>query len=188
MNDVLDKIDVGTDRMSHLSNKLLALAKAEPVNRSQTVEPVDLNYLVSEVTAGLVPEATKKNLELAYVGSDSPAIVQGDAHNLAELIANLVENAVFYTAPGGKVCASVSNGERVRISVLDNGPGIPVQERGRVFERFYRLLGVEGRGSGLGLSIVKEIASAHNADVRIDSGPNGTGTVVVVSFPPASST
>lgn len=187
MNEVLDKIDTGTQRMSHLSNKLLALAKAEPANRSQKYEAVDLNYIVSEVTAGLVPEATKRNLELTFVAIESPAIVRGDANNLAELTANLIENAVFYTDPGGQVSVSVTNRDRVRIAVRDNGPGIPVEERERVFERFYRLQETELHGSGLGLSIVKEIAAAHNAEVLIDSGPNGRGTVVIVSFPIDSS-
>ncbi|HEY9788505.1 MAG TPA: HAMP domain-containing sensor histidine kinase, partial [Candidatus Obscuribacterales bacterium] len=63
------------------------------------------------------------------------------------------------------------------------GPGIPVEERGRVFERFYRPLGTGAPGSGLGLAIVKEIAAAHHADVSIESGPNGVGTVLTVTFP-----
>jgi two-component system, OmpR family, sensor histidine kinase TctE len=182
MNEILDKIDSGMERMSHLSNKLLALAKTEPANRADRNQNVDLNYLVSEVTAALVPEATKKNVQLAFVGSDRPAIVYGDAHNLSELAGNLIENAVFYTDIGGEVAVSVSNGDEVRLVVHDNGRGIPERERDRVFERFYRLLGTDVPGSGLGLAIVKEIAAAHNAEVSIDTGTSGKGTVVTVVF------
>ncbi|HEY9787678.1 MAG TPA: sensor histidine kinase N-terminal domain-containing protein, partial [Candidatus Obscuribacterales bacterium] len=103
MNEVLDKIDAATSRMSHLANKLLALAKAEPANRSERYESVDLNYIVAEVTAGLVPQAASKNMELVFVGSDSPAIIQGDPQNLTELAANIIENAVLYTQYGGHV-------------------------------------------------------------------------------------
>lgn len=182
MNEALDKIDVSTERMTRLSNKLLALARAEPPNRSEKFQPVDLNYVVSEATASCVAEATKRSVELSFSGSPSPAIVRGDAHSLIELATNLVENAVFYTPTGGDISVSVSNGENVRLTVCDNGPGIPVEERTRVFERFYRILGGEIPGSGLGLSIVKEIAIAHNASVAIDNATNGKGTLVTVTF------
>ncbi len=183
MKDVLNKIDTGTERMSHLSTKLLALAKAEPANcSSDRYERIDLNLIASEITAEFVPEATKRDLELNFSGSESPALVIGDPHNLAELTANLVENSVLHSAPGAKVSVAVTNGPSIRLSVQDNGPGIPVEERSRVFERFYRVLGTEASGSGLGLSIVKEIADSHKAVVAIDDGPNGVGTVVSVLF------
>jgi len=186
MSETLDKIDNGTSRMSHLSTKLLALAKAEPTNGSQLHEPVDLNFIVSEVTADLVTDAMNRDLELTFIGSETPAIVRGDAHNLTEMTANLIENAVLYTEPGGEVCVTVKNGDRIGIVVADNGPGIPPEEREHVFERFYRLLGTRESGSGLGLAIVKEIASAHQATISINSGANGKGTSVTVSFPMAS--
>lgn len=186
MNEVLDKIDSGTERMSHLSNKLLALAKAEPSPVSEKHEILNLNFLASEVTVSFVPQATDRNLELVFRGAEDPASILGNAHNLRELIANLVENAVFYTPPGGHISVCVSKGDRISLTVLDTGPGIPVEERGRVFERFYRVLGVEASGSGLGLSIVKEIALAHNAEVSINdaaaSTGTGPGTAITVTF------
>jgi two-component system sensor histidine kinase TctE len=100
-----------------------------------------------------------------------------------ELAANLIENAVLYTDAGGQVLVSVSNGERANLSVRDNGPGIPLEERSRVFERFYRVLGSQIPGSGLGLSIVKEIAVAHDAEIQIDFASNVQGTLISVSFP-----
>lgn len=183
MNETLDKIDAGTERMSHLSNKLLALAKAEPSNRQKLHERVDLNYIASEVTASFVAEAAKRNLELNFIGSDSPALILGDPQNLLELTANLVENAVFYAISGGQISVGVTNGDRIRLFVRDDGPGIPVEERSRVFERFYRVLGNQVPGSGLGLSIVKEIATSHQAEISMDFCKGQRGTIITVSFP-----
>lgn len=183
MNEVLDKIDSGTNRMTHLANKLLALAKAEPNNTESEHTEVDMNFIASEVTAELTSEAIQKKIDLSFSGSESPALISGNPLNLTELTSNLIENAILYTPGGGKVLVSVSHNQRVCLEVADNGPGIPDEDRERVFERFYRILGTEVPGSGLGLAIVKEIASTHEADVTIASGLDGTGTRITVSFP-----
>jgi two-component system sensor histidine kinase TctE len=183
MNTTLDKIDESTERMTHLSNKLLALAKAEPANRTEEFSHVDLNYIAADVTAGLVAEAAIMRQNLSFIGSDSPAIVYGDPHNLGELMANLIENAVFYSPVGAQIAVQIKTNERVTLLVQDNGPGIAKDERPRVFERFYRVLGTERTGSGLGLAIVREIALAHDAEVTISEGPCGKGTTIEVSFP-----
>lgn len=183
IDTVLSQIDSGTDRMTHLANKLLALAKADPAISIARFEPVDLNLLVSEITAELVGEAVRKKLDLEFLGSESPAIIKGDPNNLTELAENLIENAVLYCEPGGKILVTVVNSGHVLLAVQDNGPGIPEEQRERVFERFYRALGSDVPGSGLGLPIVKEIATAHNAEVQITSGPSGVGTTVAVTFP-----
>lgn len=183
INTVLDQIDSGTDRMTHLANKLLTLAKADHATTNAKFETVDLNMIVSEITAELVVEAVKKNLELEFLCSEDPALVLGDPHNLTELAENLIENAVLYTEPGGHVLVTVVNSGHVLLAVQDTGPGIPTEERERVFERFYRALGTDVPGSGLGLPIVKEIALAHRAEVLITTGPSGIGTTVAVTFP-----
>jgi two-component system sensor histidine kinase TctE len=112
-------------------------------------------------------------------------LIKGDPHALHELTCNLVENAIRYTQPGGKVTVQVVVDYTVNLVVEDNGPGIPVEEREKVFERFYRVLGTGVSGSGLGLSIVSEIAAAHDAEISIDAGPGGVGTLVTVRFPAA---
>lgn len=184
MQTILERIESGTDRMTHLANKLLVLAKSEPAGALEgQFENIDLNFVASETTAEFASEALPKNLELCFVGSDKPAMIYGDATDLAELTSNLIENAVLYTQPGGSVTVRVSNGNAVKLTVQDNGPGIPMEERERVFERFYRVLGTEVPGSGLGLPIVKEIASTHKALVEIESGTLGVGTCVTVTFP-----
>ncbi len=184
MTTILNQIDNGTDRMSHLANRLLALLKAEPAIVSARFEKVDLNLIASEVTAELVGEAVRKNIDLDFTGCDRPALIEGDTSGLTELVENLIENAILYTQASGRISVSVfANSEKVSLGVEDDGPGIPVEERQKVFERFYRILGSDAPGSGLGLSIVKEIATSHHAEISIHSGPDGKGTVVKVEFP-----
>jgi two-component system sensor histidine kinase TctE len=102
---------------------------------------------------------------------------------LHELVANLVDNALRYTPGGGIVTAVVITSQGVNLlRIADNGPGIPPDERERVFERFYRLHSGGSDGCGLGLPIVREIAMASGAEVRLSDAPVGTGLVVTVTF------
>ena len=184
MNEVLDSIESGTNRMTHLADKLLALAKSEPSSKTEEdYVRIDLNLIASEVTADFISEALSKDVDLTFAGSDEPALISGNAENLTELASNLIENAILYTPAGGKIAVKIDCTDDVTLAVTDDGPGIPTEERDRVMERFYRVLGTEAPGSGLGLAIVKEIALAHNAGVQIDSGPNGKGTAVLIRFP-----
>ena len=105
---------------------------------------------------------------------------------LLELVANLVDNAVRYTPSGGHVTVGTTRvPDGWSLTVTDSGPGIPPAERERVFERFYRVAGSDGEGSGLGLSIVQEIARACGATVSLREAAPGPGLVVDVRFPDA---
>jgi two-component system OmpR family sensor kinase len=117
--------------------------------------------------------------------------VSGDADALRTLLRNLVDNAVRYSGDGGRVDVSLEEGgsaeaPRAQLAVTDSGPGIPPEERSRVFDRFYRRAGTAPPGSGLGLAIVKAIADGHGATLTLTSGPDGRGLRVIVSFPPGS--
>ena len=102
---------------------------------------------------------------------------------LHEMVANLVDNAIRYTPPGGAVTAAIlGSASGVTLRVEDNGPGIPADQRERVFERFYRLHDDGPGGSGLGLPIVREIAAASRADVKLSDRPSGNGLIVSVTF------
>ena len=103
---------------------------------------------------------------------------------LREMIANLVDNALRYTPEGGHVTLSLQRAPGVvRLRVLDDGPGIPPEERENVLKRFYRILGSgDTQGSGLGLSIVSEICHAHQGTISLDSGPGGQGLAVEISL------
>jgi signal transduction histidine kinase len=123
----------------------------------------------------------------------APVAVRGDPASLATLLANLLDNALRYTPAGGRVDVAVDevDGAAVLI-VMDTGPGIPVAERESVFERFRRGSSANDAaavgGSGLGLSIVMRIATAHGATVVLEDGAAGQGLTVRVRFPPVAGT
>ncbi|MBY0549186.1 MAG: sensor histidine kinase [Candidatus Obscuribacterales bacterium] len=180
--NLLKQIDKGLNRMSHLTNRLLALAKAEP-QAAFSFEKIDLNIVVGEAVEELIMLALEKNIELEFRHEESPALILGDAPNLKELTTNLVENAILYTKNQGTVSVSVKQADLVQLIVEDDGPGIPPEERERVFERFYRVLGTQVEGSGLGLAIVKEIASAHKAQLTLQSTTRDKGAKFIITFP-----
>lgn len=175
----------GLDRATRLVEQLLALARQEPEAAQQPAKRVELGELVREVVAGLEPLALAKSIDLGVTRDDAGAI-QGDGDGLRTLLGNLVDNAVRYTPAGGHVdVAAYRESDGAVLAVVDTGPGIPPEERERVLDRFYRRVGSEAAGSGLGLSIVKNIAERHGARVVLDAGPAGKGLAVRVVFPRA---
>lgn len=187
LRELIAQIDRGIDRMVHLVNRLLSLAKIEPSSEAMAVPArLDFNFVASDAIADLVETALAKDVDLSFESAPYPALIMGDRAALRDLASNLIENAVLYTQPGGTVVVRVQNGANVTFSVEDNGPGIPVEERERVFERFYRILGTDVAGSGLGLSIVREIALAHKAQISLKCGTGGRGTMVSVTFDTAT--
>ncbi len=173
----------GTDRAARLVEQLLVLARLDPQTALPTGQTVDLRALAQQGVAEIAPAAAAKGVEAGLAPGDA-APVAGDAVLLAVLLRNLLDNAVRYTSAGGEVEVSVRHaGGGVSLTVVDNGPGIPEAERGKVFERFHRILGSGEDGSGLGLSIVRRIADLHRAGVSLDAGPGGRGLRVEVTFP-----
>jgi len=123
-------------------------------------------------------------VDLGFDTDSERVDIDADPFLLREMLNNLLDNAIRYTHPGGQVTVRVGfDAGRPRVSVEDNGPGIPETERSRVFERFYRVLGTGTEGCGLGLAIVREIAQSHGAEVKLASAIDGTGTTVHVIFP-----
>jgi two-component system sensor histidine kinase TctE len=167
-----------------LVNQLLLLFTAEagaaqPLREAE----VDLAEVVQRVLEELAALAQSRNIDLGFERKGEAATVRGTPSMLHELVANLVDNAIRYTPPGGVVTAAVlGSTSGVTLSVEDNGPGIPAEQRERVFERFYRLHDDGPGGSGLGLPIVREIAAASRADVKLSDPPSGNGLVVSVTF------
>ncbi len=103
------------------------------------------------------------------------------------MIRNLVDNAIRYTPNHGKIIVSVTTQDNlVILSIQDSGPGIALNIRDRIFERFYRVLGSKTTGSGLGLAIVKQIAGLHEAKIELDIPLNGKGLIIRVIFPDTS--
>ena len=177
------QIAFGADRASRLVNQLLALARADS-RTPVALEAIDLGELTLEVTREWVAQAIERRIDLGVEGQTPGCLVDGNATLLHELLSNLIDNAIRYTAAGGRVTARVGRTPRgIELCVEDNGIGIEPKERELVMERFYRVLGTGSEGSGLGLAIVREIAALHGGSVSIDSGPGGHGTTVRVLFP-----
>ncbi len=175
-------LSAGIDRAIHLVEQMLALARQEPRPGRQTV-PVRLDELARDIVAELIPLADAGRIDLG-IAAAQPATVAGDADALRTLLRNLIDNAVRYSPAGGRVDVNIESAAAgPRLTVTDEGPGIPPEERTRVFDRFYRRAGTTPPGSGLGLAIVKAIADAHGATVSLADGPGGKGLSVTVSFP-----
>jgi two-component system, OmpR family, sensor kinase len=170
-----------TQRMRRLVADLLLLARAD-VGRASPHAPTDLARMLVEAAAELEPVAGAHVLEV----DAHPVIVEGARDELHRMALNLMENAVRHTPPGTHVTASVtSDGQRARLIVEDDGPGVPAEMRGRIFERFVRGEADHGRSFGLGLSIVKAVVDAHAGRVVVEEAPHG-GARFVVELPLAA--
>lgn len=173
----------GIARATHLVEQLLTLARLDPDAAWQPFAPLRLDELAQSAAGDFVPLAAEKGIDLGVTMAE-PVVVSGEADALRILLGNLLDNAIRYTPAGGRVDVSVlAEGDAVRLEVGDTGPGIPPEERGRVFDRFYRGVGNPEPGSGLGLAIVKRIADRHGAVVRVEEGEAGRGVKVSVHFP-----
>src|SRR5262249_17858550 len=134
----LRQLHTATEQTTRLINQLLSLARAEPgAERARTAERLDLARLARHTTTALA----QRDIDLGYDSPSAGARVEGDSFLLKEMLNNLLDNAVRYTHRGGQVTVRVTpNTTNVVLSVEDNGPGIPVGERERAFERFHRVL------------------------------------------------
>ncbi|MDX5373153.1 MAG: sensor histidine kinase [Pseudomonadaceae bacterium] len=179
----LEKAAQSTDRLTHLANQLLSLARIERAARAVSeggAERVELAQLVRELGLALAPLAHQRGIALALEAEEGVS-VRGEPTLLNELVYNLVDNALAHTPKGGNLVLRVR--QPAVLEVEDDGPGIPAEERERVFERFYRR-NPQGSGAGLGLAIVGEICRAQLAQIALERGAGG-GLLVRVSFPPA---
>jgi len=171
---IADAAHPSVARSIRLVNQLLALARAEP-EAGLNLLPLDFAQLVRDVTAEAVPRALTARIDLGLEADAGTMVVSGHAGLLRELLANLLDNAVQYTPAGGEVTVLLQRrGKKVQLTVRDNGPGIPLAERERVFERFYRGSAEgKGKGCGLGLAIVQEIARRHDSSLQLTDTPGG---------------
>ena len=171
----------GVRNAIRLVNQLLTLFVAEAARQTGEREAqVDLAPVVKQVLEELAAAAHAKSIDLGFEQRGS-ALVRGSVPMLHELVANLIDNAIRYTPDRGVVTAVLeASEERVTLRIEDNGPGIPAEERERVFERFYRHDAAASGGCGLGLPIVREIAAASGARVALSEPPGGGLAVSVV--------
>src|SRR3954471_1046679 len=167
-----------TQRMRRLVADLLLLARAD-AHRELPHAPTDLSQVLIDVASELGPVAGEHELSV----DARPATVEGARDELHRMALNLIQNAFQHTPDGTNVHASVSTvGDRVRLVVQDDGPGVPAALRDEVFDRFVRAEGDRGGSVGLGLSIVRAVARSHGGDVVLESPPEG-GARFVVTLP-----
>lgn len=177
------RIANAVDRATHLTHQLLQLARAEASHEAPlATEAVDMGALARGVIADSVPRALARDIDLGFDGEGVRLVVAGVPLLLREMLANLVDNAIKYTPRGGRVTLRLRAAPHNVLEVEDNGIGIAPEDRQRVFERFYRVLGTEAEGSGLGLAIVREIADRHRIDIAVLDNPEGAGTLVRLSL------
>jgi signal transduction histidine kinase len=178
----LRQLMAGIDRASHLVEQLLQLARLEPGAWHDRRETVALDDLARQVVASLSAQADARDIDLG-VGVCEAVTLPGHAPSLSAMLANLVDNALRYIPKGGRVDVEVrATPEAAILSVADDGPGIPPEERERVFNRFYRGAGAEIPGSGLGLSIVKQAVELHGGVIELGESESG-GLLARITLP-----
>jgi two-component system OmpR family sensor kinase len=172
----------GVDRAARLVEQLLILAREEPLSLETEPVPMYLPATVAQALSDVAPFALSRHIACSC-GALAQAQILGDADSLRVMIRNLLDNAVRYTPEHGMVRIDlVADGPEVVLTLQDSGAGIPVQDRARVFDRFYRVQGISPSGSGLGLAIVRTIAERHAATVTLSDAALG-GLAVAITFP-----
>jgi heavy metal sensor kinase len=182
---VLQEINAETERLGHLISDLLALARGDEGKTVFDSEPVRLDLLVEAVAANAEALAAEHEVTLE-VQVESPITIIGEEARLIQVVMNLLDNAIFYTNPGGRVTLLVeAEQDQARVVVSDTGIGIAPEHLPHIFERFYRVDPARTRtagSSGLGLAIVEWVVRAHGGSVVVESQP-GQGSCFTVTLP-----
>jgi two-component system sensor histidine kinase TctE len=192
LREIVAGIAGTTDATVHLANRLLTLARAEHGAAESGVEPVSLTDITRQVGLEQARSAVKKQIDLAFDATEQ-LIVNGNALLLHELISNLLDNAIHYTPAGGKIVLRLRRdnlAQRAILEVEDSGMGIAEEDRERVFSAFYRAPSAQQQnpgGAGLGLSIVRDIAFMHQAQIALSAAEDikdqAPGLKVTLDFP-----
>lgn len=185
IRDSIQRILRNARRMDGIIRDLIQLSRLENASAPQ-LEATDVRAMVSAAVADYEDLAGAKRIELVCEHAGLPPRLDLDADLVRQALVNLLDNAVKFTPEGGRVeVASSLEGDELHLSVRDTGPGIPLEHRARIFERFYRIDTARSRqlgGTGLGLSIVKHAAALHGGTVRVES-ELGRGTSFELSLP-----
>jgi two-component system, OmpR family, phosphate regulon sensor histidine kinase PhoR len=182
----LEVIDRHTGRMERLVRDLLRLARLDAQQETADVHPMDVAALFRSATADLSERIARQKLQVDIDVKPAAAVMHGDQNKLQDALRNLIENAVNYSPEGGRVeMEAHADGERIVLSVADQGPGVPEADLGRVFERFYRVdksRTTDPGGTGLGLSIVRHLVELHGGKVTASNRAEG-GALFTISLP-----
>ncbi len=184
----LSSLSTETDRLLALSERLLSLQSAERLQSTQLTESVDMNAVVGAAVEQAGPSCESAQVSVLVVGGPVAGMVRGDAVGLHQAMANVLGNAIAHSPHGSTIVIECAHSDErlLRIDIRDNGPGVPVPERERVFERFVRLDESRSRqsgGAGLGLAITRSIIEAHDGTIRLLDGSGGVGTTARIELP-----
>ena len=188
--DEIEKLRAATRRTSQLAHQLLALSRADARNvDAAAMQRVDLKELCGLALELHLDAAAARGMDLGLEAQ--PVHATGHDWLLRELLSNLVDNAIKYAPPGGRVTircgrSTVRGVLCAYLEVEDDGPGVPPDEYAKVLQRFYRAPGAAGEGTGLGLSIADEIARAHGSTLQLMRGAQQRGLLVRLLFAPES--
>lgn len=180
----LEQVIEGCDRATRLVSQMLTLARLEPEGYALTREPTELRRLVRSVLADAVTMAVHRHVTLEF--DEGPLLeARVNAELLSVALRNLVDNALRYSPPNTTVRVSLQHtAQSALIGVVDEGPGVPPEQRSQLGQRFHRLVSGEAEpGSGLGLSIARRIAELHGGTLQFDDGPGGRGLAVQLQLP-----
>ncbi len=177
----LSKVVQGVNRATRLVEQLLTLARLDPDTGFNNIRRFDLFIAAEEVLSTQAILAIDKNIDISLVGTRGK-FVAGNIDAIAVMMRNLIDNAIRYTPKDGEVEVSITReNDTITWTVSDSGPGIPEEERSKIFNRFYRSLGTKESGSGLGLSIVTRIIELHRIKIKLDTSRMG-GLQIDVTF------
>lgn len=170
------------ERAGHLVRQMVALARLDS-DRQDDLKNLDVAAEVRELLAPLVPGALARSIELTLDSPDSVPLY-GDKGALHSIVSNLVDNALRYSGESGCIQVEIESGKGVvTLRVRDDGPGISIPDRERVFDRYYRVAGTGVSGSGLGLAIVKQAVARMRGTIYLEEGVDGKGCAFVVELP-----
>jgi two-component system sensor histidine kinase TctE len=182
LREALTNVASGVDRSSRLVSQMLALARAEALDR-QSFQRIELTELVRQLAGDWFDRAIDRGIDFGFE-AEHEAAIPGNEFLVREMVSNLIDNALRYTPAGGRVTVGVlPMGDFVIVEVADSGVGISDGDAELVFEPFYRVDDSHSEGSGLGLAIVRQIADLHQANIALRPNSEGRGTVARVVFP-----
>jgi two-component system phosphate regulon sensor histidine kinase PhoR len=182
--DFLDKLNHEVDSMTQLINELIELSRIESGTTKLSLEPLDINNLIKGIITRLSPQAARKQIVMSTELDGNIPVVQADKERIAQVITNLVQNAVKFTPYNGRITVTTSHtSDIVKVHISDTGIGISKEDLPHIFERFFKAdKSRAAEGSGLGLAIAKHIVKAHGGEIHVAS-QEGKGSVFSFSLP-----
>jgi two-component system OmpR family sensor kinase len=180
----LKKMKKGINRATGMVNQLLMMAKTDADALEENIEVLDFRTIIGDVVSEFSSLAMERKIDLLWSKPEAPILLAGNERGLKAMISSLVDNALKYSPSGTTVTLNAFTGtEKLFFEINDEGPGIPPEQRPKVFRRFYRYRGERALGSGLGLSIAKNVIDFHKGSITLEDGDNGRGLKVKLVLP-----